>query len=164
MSFFEAAQLEEASRKAEGVMLPNGVRVIDVKAGSGPEPAEGQRVYIHYKFWTNRFEDDFPVESTYIDDRPAEFLLGSPTGKIFAGLDVGIRGMREGGWRRLVVPAGVGYGEKGLPMNKISRKAVAPGATLFVDVHLVDGGSGRCDKIFRELKYKTSMNCERFYR
>eukprot|EP00931_Biecheleriopsis_adriatica_P024605 TRINITY_DN15289_c0_g1_i1.p1 TRINITY_DN15289_c0_g1~~TRINITY_DN15289_c0_g1_i1.p1 ORF type:complete len:276 (-),score=35.72 TRINITY_DN15289_c0_g1_i1:60-776(-) len=162
MSFMEAAALEEKSRSAEGTLLANGVRVIDVMTGKGAEPSEGQRVYVHYKFWTGQFDEGMPVDSTYLAERPVDFELGNPSGRVFPGLDAGIRGMREGGWRRFTVPSELGFGEAGLPKQKISRKTVAPGEKLYVDVHLMD--SKRCDKVFREQGYKTSMNCERLYR
>ena len=42
--------LDEASREpSAGVLLPSGVRVIDMVVGDGPEPAAGKRVYCHYK-------------------------------------------------------------------------------------------------------------------
>lgn len=56
--------------------------------------------------------------------------------------------MREGGWRRLIVPGFLGYGEEGLKGTATkSRKAVQPGETLFVEVRLMDGGSGKCEAL-----------------
>ena len=65
-------------------------------------------------------------------------------------LDLGVRGMQEGAWRRLVVPAALGYGDAGLPSTETkSRKGVAPGADLFYEVRMMDAGSGRCDQLLR---------------
>ena len=45
-----------------------------------------------------------------------DWALGSGgDGRLPAGADEGAVGMREGGWRRLVVPAKLAYGEAGLP-------------------------------------------------
>ena len=42
--------LDAGSREPDaGVLLPGGVRVIDMVVGDGPTPVEGQRVYAHYK-------------------------------------------------------------------------------------------------------------------
>ena len=68
--------------------------------------------------------------------------------------------MREGGWRRMVVPAALAYGEAGLRKtgrapggfsNKSEKAgfAVKPGQHVFFDIRLVDGGSGRCEELLR---------------
>lgn len=161
LSSAQAEALEVQSRSIEGVMLPDGVRVIDVLLGDGPEPSDGQRVYIHFKFWYTSFDDGMPIYSTAFDSRPIDLILGSPYGRIFAGLDSGIHGMREKGWRRLIVPPALGYGDVGLPLNKLSGRALPPGATLYVDIHMMDGGSGRCDQLLRIEGRKKSWSCER---
>ena len=44
--------LDARSREPDaGVLLPGGVRVIDMVVGDGPTPAEGRRIYAHYKVW-----------------------------------------------------------------------------------------------------------------
>ena len=160
LSSREAERLEAESRSMEGVLLPSGIRVIDVLAGDGPEPSEGQRIYVHFKFWEGGFDDGMPVDTTFFEGRPEDFVLGQPAGRIFPGLDAGVRGMREKGWRRLVVPAELGFGAAGLPKNPLSHKGLEPGSTLYVDVHLIDGGSGRCERMFRDGKRKKSLSCE----
>ena len=67
-------------------------------------------------------------------------------------------GMREGGWRRLVVPSQLAYGEAGLPKagGRAGRSLqVEPGQDVFVDMIMMDGGSGRCDELLR-LPYRSS--------
>lgn len=77
--------------------------------------------------------------------------MTSSTGKLVTGIDLGVRalgGMREGGWRRLIVPPALGYGEDGRRASETtSRQGVPPNATLYVDIHMMDAGSGRCDRI-----------------
>ena len=68
-------------------------------------------------------------------------------------IDEGVVGMREGGWRRLIVPDA--YGDDGLRKRNPLRggasytppKAgfvVKPHAFAWVELIMVDGGSGRC--------------------
>jgi len=145
LSGWELSDLERKSRSLEGVLLPSGVRVIDIVLGEGLEATDGQQVFINYKFWRTRFDDGTPVDSTFLRGRgPEKYVVGSPSDRVFEGLDIGIKGMREGGWRRLVVPPALGFGKNGYPYNPQSSKSVPPGSTLYVDVRLVDAGSGRC--------------------
>jgi FKBP-type peptidyl-prolyl cis-trans isomerase len=51
-------------------------------------------------------------------------------GGTLKGLDLGVRGMRVGGQRRLIVPAKLAYGDKGYG-------EIPPGAELTVDVALL---------------------------
>ena len=47
---------------------------------------------------------------------PYGFDVGATgTTKALKGLDYGVRGMRKGGLRKLIVPPELGYGEKGAP-------------------------------------------------
>ena len=121
----DAMGLELASRTAEGRLLPGGVRMIDVVAGSGPELVEGAKAYLHFKLWTDGFDRGMPIDASYFDTRPIDYTVGSPAGRLLPGIDQGIRGMREGGWRRLVVPPALGYGDSGLsPTQTKSRLGV----------------------------------------
>eukprot|EP00965_Chrysotila_dentata_P223061 6193366-Pleurochrysis_carterae.AAC.2 len=158
----DALRLEAQSRNAEGVLLPSGVRVIDVLAGSGPMPSPGAKVYVHFKIWTDGFDRGQPVDASYFQVRPVDFILGSGGGgRVVAGLDQGVAGMREGGWRRLVLPPSLGYGDAGVPRGVLSNKAVPPGATLYVDTHLVDGGTGKCEPFLASSPRLKSLSCER---
>ena len=90
--------LDEASREpSAGVLLPSGVRVIDMVVGDGPEPAAGKRVYCHYKVWAGGFRAGKVADWSFYDDRPYDWVLGQPTDRLPAGVDEGVRGMREGG-------------------------------------------------------------------
>lgn len=168
----EALRLEAASLTDPGTVLPSGIRVIDVLVGVGPQPEIGTLVYAHWKVWPRRF-DGPPVDASYFDTRPSAWTLGDPsvvtrgppykpTASLPAGIDQGLQGMREGGWRRLVVPAALGFGEAGLPKGgRVEGYSVPPGADLYVDLRLMDGGSGRCDQLLRLEQVPKSISCKR---
>ena len=94
----EKLELDLQSRTASGMMLPSGIRVIDVNKGD-PEarlPAKGERVYCHFKVWTGGFRNGEPVDSSFRQTRPYDWLLGEPDERIRPGFDEGTKGMREG--------------------------------------------------------------------
>lgn len=160
----EALGLEIASRYAEGELQADGARVIEVMQGAGPVPTEGSTVYFHFKLWVGGFDRGMPADASYFDTRPLKFTWGGePRGRLLPGLVSGIRGMREGGWRRLVLPPSLGYGNAGLATQSglANRKGIAPGATLYVDVRMMDAGSGKCDAIIGESDRLKSINCIR---
>lgn len=59
-----------------GYTLPSGVRVIDVQEGTGPEPKKGQKIYAHFKVWTNGFRSGPPADSSFSNARVYEWILG----------------------------------------------------------------------------------------
>ena len=149
MSSAELDALDLASRTAEGKLLPSGVRVIDLVEGTGPLPGKGDRVYCHFKVWDKGFSKGTPADSSFLQTRPHMWFLGEPDDRIRAGVDEGTLGMREGGWRRLIVPARLAYGETGLPRNSRGAYWIQPNTDVYVDLRMMDGGSGRCDELLR---------------
>lgn len=158
----DAEGLEVASRYAPGeVLSPSGVRVVDIMQGKGPVPAEGTPIWLHFKVWTGGWDIGSPIDATYFNTRPIRYVRGSPSGRVLAGIDIGIAGMREGGWRRLVVPPAMGYGDAGWSPPTRSRRGIGPGEVLYVDVHLMDAGSGRCEDILSVSDRMKSISCTR---
>ena len=43
----------------------------------------------------------------------------------------------------------------------ISKKSVSPGATLYLDIHMMDGGSGKCEAILGDEPRAKSVSCVR---
>ena len=105
--------------------LPSGLRVQEVKVGTGPAAVAGKTTVVNYLGWLG---DGRTFDSTR-KSGPFELELGS--GKVIKGWDEGIVGMRVGGIRRLIVPPELGYG------NQRSGR-VPPGSTLTFDVELLE--------------------------
>ena len=145
----DARDLWSRTGEPKGVVLPSGVRVIDMYEGDGPLPAKGDRVWCHFKVWPNGWRSGPPADSSFLNTRPYDWALGSGgDGRLPAGADEGAVGMREGGWRRLVVPAKLAYGEAGLTTGR-GAYLINPNQDVYVELNMVDGGSGKCDKILR---------------
>jgi FKBP-type peptidyl-prolyl cis-trans isomerase len=114
---------------------PNqGLKMTDVKEGSGAEAVAGKTVVVHYTGWL--FDTAAPDnKGTKFDssrDRgdPFDFPLGA--GHVIKGWDQGVAGMKVGGQRTLVIPPEMGYGARG------AGGVIPPNATLVFDVELLD--------------------------
>ena len=160
LSTAEMERLDALSRAADaGVVLPSGVRVIDLVEGDGPRPQIGDRAYVQYKVWADGFREGKAADVSFFDNRPFDWILGDPpSDRIPKGADLGVVGMREGGWRRVVVPGDLSFTDG---LRKINRgptgrytgaKApyvIQPRSATYWDMILIDGGSGRCEKLLR---------------
>lgn len=112
--------------KPEVVELKSGLQYIDLVVGDGPEAQVGYRVRVHYK---GELEDGTVFDSSAGRD-PFTFKLGM--GEVIDGWDQGVKGMKVGGKRKLIVPAKLGYGKRGV------AGTIPPNATLIFEVELLD--------------------------
>lgn len=103
-----------------------GVHYRDLTVGEGLAVGTGFTVTIHYTGW---LPDGTQFETSRLDNEPVTFRLGD--GKVIRGWEDGLRGMRPGGVRQLVVPAGVAYGNRGLP------PVIPPNTTLVFEIQLI---------------------------
>lgn len=108
---------------------PSGLYLQDLRRGEGKEVLPGQLVRIHFGGW---LPDGTLFDATVPPAPPLTFSLGR--GEVISGWDEGIRGMRVGGVRRLVVPPGLGYGRRGVPGT------VPSNATLVFQIEVVGAG------------------------
>ena len=102
---------------------PDSLGITDIKVGTGAVAADGDTLTTYYLGY---------LPSGQIFDRttvsPISFVLGSR--QVITGWDQGLRGMREGGVRRLVIPPGLAYGNQGSGI-------IRPGDTIIFEVELV---------------------------
>src|SRR5262249_49458186 len=89
---------------------PTGLRYIELKTGDGPAAKVGDFVDVHY---TASLASGARYKSTYEGLKPERFRLGM--GRQIAGLDEGVEGMKQGGKRKVIIPAELGYGKLGFP-------------------------------------------------
>ena len=106
--------------------LASGLQYEDVVVGSGKMAEPGMNVSVHY---TGTLTDGTKFDSSHDRGQPLQFQLGS--GRVIQGWEEGIKGMRIGGKRKLVIPPDLGYGANG-------GGPIPPNATLLFDVELVD--------------------------
>lgn len=107
----------------------SGLQYEEQKVGEGASPTKGKTVSVHYTGWLT---DGTKFDSSVDRGSPFQFSLG--VGQVIKGWDEGVATMKVGGKRRLVIPASLAYGTRGVP-------GVIPGdATLVFDVELLGVG------------------------
>ncbi len=112
----------------------DSLQVIDLVEGDGVEAVAGRTAVVHYTGWLydpaaeDGKGDKF--DSSVDRGQPFRFPLGG--GRVIRGWDVGVAGMKAGGQRRLVIPAGMAYGKRG------AGRVIPPDATLVFDIELLD--------------------------
>uniref|UniRef100_A0A7S3L467 peptidylprolyl isomerase n=1 Tax=Amphora coffeiformis TaxID=265554 RepID=A0A7S3L467_9STRA len=85
--------------------LPSGVIYADLRPGKGATVQEGSKVNIQ---WVLRKSNGYFVDSSAVQgDVPFIFTVGD--GTAIKGVDEGIRGIQEGGVRRILMPPSLAY-------------------------------------------------------
>lgn len=102
------------------------LKIEDIKIGTGVVAKPGEIVRVHYTGW---LEDGTKFDSSVDRNQPFEFPLGQ--GFVIQGWDKGVDGMKVGGVRKLIIPASMGYGERG------AGGVIPPNATLIFEVELL---------------------------
>jgi peptidylprolyl isomerase len=109
---------------------PSGLKIIDLKIGTGAMPRTGQTVVVNYTGWLyENGKKGKKFDSSLDRNEPFEFPLGR--GQVIAGWDQGVATMRVGGRRTLIIPPDLAYGSSG------AGGVIPPNATLMFDVELL---------------------------
>ena len=107
---------------------PTDLVITDLVVGEGDEAVAGQNVSVHYVGVAHSTGEEF--DASYNRGAAFQFPLGG--GRVIAGWDQGVQGMRVGGRRQLVIPPHLGYGDRG------AGGAIKGGETLIFVVDLVE--------------------------
>jgi peptidylprolyl isomerase len=123
MSTNEKPQVEIAS----GEQPPAQLEIEDIVVGDRDEAAPGHQVDVHYVGVAWSTGEQFDASW----DRGSPFGFGLGQGQVIRGWDDGVAGMRVGGRRRLTIPPGLAYGDRG------AGGVIGPGETLVFVVDLL---------------------------
>jgi len=107
--------------------LASGLQYDDILVGSGKMAEASMNVSIHY---TGYLLDGTKFDSSLDRGEPLKFQVAG--GQMIQGFDEGVRGMRIGGKRKIVVPWAMAYGEAGRP------PLIPPKSDLVFDLELLD--------------------------
>lgn len=110
------------------------LNINDTQTGGGKEAVTGKAVSVHYTGYLYdpakpgykgaQFDSSVPRGS------PFQFTPGQ--GRVIKGWEQGVPGMKVGGKRTLIIPAALGYGERG------AGSSIPPNAVLVFDIELLD--------------------------
>jgi peptidylprolyl isomerase len=104
----------------------SGLGYVEIAEGAGVQPKTGDSVSVHYTGWLKSGQK---FDSSRDRGEPLEFKVGR--GQVIKGWDEGVGSMKVGGKRKLIIPAHLGYGDRG------AAGVIPPGATLIFEVELV---------------------------
>ncbi|MEV8045937.1 FKBP-type peptidyl-prolyl cis-trans isomerase [Streptomyces griseoluteus] len=107
---------------------PTELTIRDLVVGDGAEVKSGMVVRVHYVGVT--FASGKEFDASWDRGEPFKFALGG--GKVIKGWDRGVKGMRVGGRREIIVPPRLGYG------NQSPTPSIPAGSTLVFVVDLLD--------------------------
>ncbi|UCD60501.1 MAG: peptidylprolyl isomerase [Flavobacteriaceae bacterium] len=123
--------------------LPSGLKILNLKEGTGAKPKIGDKVLVYYAGWLTNgtlFDsnyEDIAIKFDKYDERrkqgggyepfPMDF---SPDSRLVAGFKEGLLGMKIGDKIRIFIPPHLGYGEQG-------GGPIPPNADLIFDVEIL---------------------------
>ncbi len=110
--------------------LSDGVRMITLQPGSGPTPAEGDRILVDYTIWLPG--TDAPLQSSR--SRPMAESIPYGTRRMLPALESAIAQMQPGQRVLLDVPPEQGFGTRSAAM----QGRIPAGSRLLVEVELYD--------------------------
>ncbi len=89
--------------------LPPGLKIEDISVGSGAELSDGSRAVVHFNGYLS---NGTVFEDSRKSGKPIEFELG--LGEVVEAWELGLRGMRVGGVRKIQTKAQFAYRGRGV--------------------------------------------------
>ena len=101
----------------------------DIREGTGATATQGRTLMVSYTGWL--YDPTKPESKGTQFDSSMNFSFQLGAGRVIAGWDQGVVGMKVGGQRRLVIPPNLGYGAS-------MAGSIPPNSTLVFDVMLLN--------------------------
>ncbi|MEV7617735.1 FKBP-type peptidyl-prolyl cis-trans isomerase [Streptomyces sp. NPDC089799] len=122
-----SSELERPEIEAPRGAAPEYLDITDLVVGDGDEAVRGSTVEVHYVGVAHSTGAEF--DASWNRGETFSFTLGE--GNVIKGWEMGVKGMRAGGRRKLVIPPHLGYGNRG------AGSAIRPGESLIFVVDLI---------------------------
>lgn len=119
------AEPVDSSKERPMKSLSKGVKYYDKEVGTGPYVQDRKTTRVAYVGRGN-------TEDGKVFDRSKDFGFRLGKGEVIKGWDIGVKGMREGGCRVLMVPEQAGYGSQNI--------GAGSGADLWFEITVLPSG------------------------
>lgn len=124
-----ADEVKSEAAKSTVFTQASGLKVADIKVGTGAFPKAGRACVMHYTGWLyQNGKKGAKFDSSVDRGQPFEFRIGR--GEVIRGWDEGVSTMKVGGKRTLIIPPDLAYGHAG-------RGSIPPHSTLIFEVELL---------------------------
>ena len=120
-----AVSLSAVAADAKEKKTASGIVITTLKEGTGASPKSTETVKVHYR---GVLENGKEFDSSYGRGQPATF----PLNRVIACWTEGVQTMKVGGKAKLLCPANLAYGSRGVPGT------IPPDATLIFEVELLE--------------------------
>ena len=121
------------------VKYPDGLKVGDLKVGTGDAAKKGENADVQYTGWLQSNGTMF--DSSRNPGRTVfTFQIGQS--QVIPGWDEGTPGMKIGGKRCLIIPSALAYGPQGQTDPQTGAVTIPPNATLVFEIELVSLAPG----------------------
>ncbi len=126
----EPATAAEPAKSEKGfTMTKSGLQYKDISVGRGPAAKSYDRVTVHYRGWL----DNGKVFDTSMQPGREPFSFTIDNDAVIAGWHEGLKGMKVGGKRELIIPPKLGYGSDDMG-------TIPPNSTLHFEIQLLEIG------------------------
>lgn len=106
--------------------LPEGLKITDSKIGTGAVAEPGKKITVHY---IGTLREGIKFDSSRDHGAPFSFVLGA--GNVIQGWDLGLKGMKVGGVRKLEISPELAYGRQAV------GDVIPANSTLFFEIELL---------------------------
>ena len=123
--------IQDVNAAGKVMKTESGLRYTDETVGDGTEATSGKLATVHYTGWLLEANDKegSKFDSSKDHGQPFSFVVGG--GQVIKGWDEGVKGMKVGGKRTLLIPSALGYGPRG------AGGVIPPNSDLKFDVELL---------------------------
>jgi FKBP-type peptidyl-prolyl cis-trans isomerase len=122
--------MQEKKEEEKVVTTKSGLKYVELEEGKGPEVKSGDTVSVHYTGWLT--DPKKPFDSSKTRNQP--FSVTVDQTRVIQGWHEGLKGMKAGGKRKLIIPADLAYGKPGRP------PVIPPNAELTFEIELLKIG------------------------